>query len=544
MALDNEKLTERPALTNSQDTDIIHVVRGNVSYQKEAQNFNAGSISALDDVGNVNVPAPQTDNYLKWDTNTNKWIANVIQLGDLSDVVIDENTLADGQVIAYDSVNEEWVNVNAGAGSLALDDLTDVNAPSPTDGQALVWDNTNSEWINANVGIDGNGTANYIPLWTSTNEIGDSDIYKDALNNDKYTYIGNFTIGNGGEFKIGDYNQQGDGAYITNNTTSEIEMHIDGGLAMHIDIYKQVGINQPNPSEILDILGDTPNIKINNTAETDSGIIFQDSQTASQSASIKYGSGDNDLKFYNATDERMRIMNNGKVGIGEIAPDTILHVKGGADNEVATFESTDGTSLILFKDNATTIGNVTGIGAVGNEMVMYTNDIERVRITDAGFTGFNTPNANNIAHIKTTTNGRGLTIQRGSTTSGDYADLSFLISTSDATNPNTRIRAKRGNTLTDTDLEFLTDSQTRMWIKGSNGRVGIAHSNPAEMLHVNGNVKGDDFLFNGGKAVSTSTLIEPTGSDQVKNMVSLTQAEYDAGVIAGTIYADTFYIIT
>jgi len=110
MALDNEKLTERPALTNSQDTDIIHVVRGNFSYQKEAQNFNAGSISALDDVGNVNVPAPQTDNYLKWDTNTNKWIANVIQLGDLSDVVIDENTLADGQVIAYDSNNEEWVN--------------------------------------------------------------------------------------------------------------------------------------------------------------------------------------------------------------------------------------------------------------------------------------------------------------------------------------------------------------------------------------------------------------------------------------------------
>ena len=111
MALDNEKLTERPALTNSQDTDLIHVVRGNFSYQKEAQNFNAGSISALNDVGNVNVPAPQIDNFLRWDTNTNKWIANTIQLGDLSDVVIDENTLADGQVIAYDINEEEWVNV-------------------------------------------------------------------------------------------------------------------------------------------------------------------------------------------------------------------------------------------------------------------------------------------------------------------------------------------------------------------------------------------------------------------------------------------------
>ena len=116
MALDNEKLTERPALTNSQNTDIIHVVRGNFSYQKEAQNFNAGSISALDDVGNVNVPSPQTNNFLKWDTSTNKWIANSIQLGDLLDVVIDDATLVNGQVITYDATEEEWVNTTIPTG--------------------------------------------------------------------------------------------------------------------------------------------------------------------------------------------------------------------------------------------------------------------------------------------------------------------------------------------------------------------------------------------------------------------------------------------
>jgi hypothetical protein len=152
MALDNEKLTERPALTNSQDTDIIHVVRGNVSYQKEAQNFNAGSISSLNDVEDVNAPSPQTDNFLKWDTNTNKWIANAIQLGDLLDVVIDDNTLANGQVITYDANEEEWVNTTPSAGATVLNDLNDVNAPSPTDGQALIWDNTSSRWINGEAG--------------------------------------------------------------------------------------------------------------------------------------------------------------------------------------------------------------------------------------------------------------------------------------------------------------------------------------------------------------------------------------------------------
>jgi len=36
---------------------------------------------------------------------------------------------------------------------------------------------------------------------------------------------------------------------------------------------------------------------------------------------------------------------------------------------------------------------------------------------------------------------------------------------------------------------------------------------------------------------------EPTGSDQVLNVVSLTQAEYDAGVVATTIVATTLYVI-
>lgn len=106
MALDNEKLTERPALTNSQDTDIIHVVRGNVSYQKEAQNFNAGSISSLNDVGNVNAPSPQTGNFLKWDTANSKWIAQEIYLNDLADV--DASSPTDGQVLAWNNTDEEW----------------------------------------------------------------------------------------------------------------------------------------------------------------------------------------------------------------------------------------------------------------------------------------------------------------------------------------------------------------------------------------------------------------------------------------------------
>jgi hypothetical protein len=40
------------------------------------------------------------------------------------------------------------VLAEAAGSSLALDDLTDVNAPSPSDGDALVWDSGASEWVN------------------------------------------------------------------------------------------------------------------------------------------------------------------------------------------------------------------------------------------------------------------------------------------------------------------------------------------------------------------------------------------------------------
>lgn len=48
----------------------------------------------------------------------------------------------DDEFIVFDGTN--WIVTNAGS---ALDDLTDVNAPSPTAGQVLMWDDSNSEWI-------------------------------------------------------------------------------------------------------------------------------------------------------------------------------------------------------------------------------------------------------------------------------------------------------------------------------------------------------------------------------------------------------------
>jgi hypothetical protein len=87
----------------------------------------------------------------------------------------------------------------------------------------------------------------------------------------------------------------------------------DGSSLMFIGDDGNVGIGTTSPSDALEIYGDTKGIIINNTAETDAGIMFRDSADAGQQASIKYGSDDNDLNFFNGdgTTIRFRIDDTG-----------------------------------------------------------------------------------------------------------------------------------------------------------------------------------------------------------------------------------------
>lgn len=67
--------------------------------------------------------------------------------------------------------------------------------------------------------------------------------------------------------------------------------------------------------------------------------------------------------------ERMRITNAGRLGIGITSPDSQLHVYHASTNMVARFESGDGTSQIGFYDNS---GNAR-IGNTGDTLNLYSN---------------------------------------------------------------------------------------------------------------------------------------------------------------------------
>jgi len=99
--------------------------------------------------------------------------------------------------------------------------------------------------------------------------------------------------------------------------------------------------------------------------------------------------------------EKVRIDKDGQVGIGTDNPASFLHVAGGASNNQALFESTDGTSSIQFKDPAGTAE----FGNKGDDAVIMPAGVEKMRIKANGNVGIGTdePNAKLCVHSETTT---------------------------------------------------------------------------------------------------------------------------------------------
>jgi hypothetical protein len=67
------------------------------------------------------------------------------ELDDLTDV--NAPTPANGEVLTWDSTPGEWVSLAPSGGIAELDDIPDVNAPTPSNGDVLTWDSTPGEWV-------------------------------------------------------------------------------------------------------------------------------------------------------------------------------------------------------------------------------------------------------------------------------------------------------------------------------------------------------------------------------------------------------------
>ena len=105
--------------------------------------------------------------------------------------------------------------------------------------------------------------------------------------------------------------------------------------------------------------------------------------------------------------EKIRLTNAGRFGLGVTGPDAMLHVKG-SDNVLGVFESTDADSLIQFKDNSTSdtilMGALGGDDLLlrcdaGNIVFHVANNNEKLRIQADGDVSFS-DSATGAAQIK------------------------------------------------------------------------------------------------------------------------------------------------
>jgi hypothetical protein len=161
---------------------------------------------------------------------------------------------------------------------------------------------------------------------------------------------------------------------------------------MRIDSAGKVGIGTSAPDNLLHLFSSGVSVELK-------------LECANSEFLIQAGNyGDDGLHFYDVANSayRMMITNAGKVGIGETAPLTLLHVRtadsgagvssaadelylensGGCGMTIASSTSTDGS--IFFADSGGTgVGRIVYSHNV-NDLILFTNNSERMRINSDG----------------------------------------------------------------------------------------------------------------------------------------------------------------
>jgi len=137
-----------------------------------------------------------------------------------------------------------------------------------------------------------------------------------------------------------------------------------------------------------------------------------------------------DISFYEDTGITPKLVwkaADERLGIGTDLPNYKLHLYA-ADNQLATFESTDANANIGFKDSATT--NIAQVGIKTDDLFFATGGSEAMRITSAGRLGVNTTSPATELDVQGTTTTNGLNLDAISETITDTAVDVFVYDTS------------------------------------------------------------------------------------------------------------------
>ncbi len=253
-------------------------------------------------------------------------------------------------------------------------------------------------------------------------------------------------------------------------------------------------------------------------------IYFSDatSGTSEYDGYIEYQHTDRRFLFGTATGSSMVIDSDGKIGVGESSPSTLLHLKGSADTYLTLQAgTTSGNDGILFKNSAGTQKGVILFDTDNDYMLFSTDNTERMRINSAGRllvgTTETSVHPDRLIEIGNTT--RSGTYQAITTSSSGVGGIVFADT---VTNDTGGYRGLIQYFHADDAMVLKTSSVEAMRIT-SDGKVGIGELNPAAPLHVKSTAVSQLIVERDGSGTQIASIILKDGSGD-QNRISSTDS--------------------
>ena len=219
---------------------------------------------------------------------------------------------------------------------------------------------------------------------------------------------GDLTISADGDVNIGDITSDihvGDGSANVDivfeasgeiRTTGSAQLTITSAQPIELD--GNVGIGTSSAASPLHVVGSSGNgyLKIDTdgsvaSIKSDFNLDLYADDAGNNSASYQ------NIRFFTAgANERMRILNDGKVGIGKTDPDRHLHVDAGTENLGGIKITSGGANASLTLENDGTNGGLYRISVTSgshgdgvNKLLIQDNNTSRITLNSAGNVGIN-----------------------------------------------------------------------------------------------------------------------------------------------------------
>ena len=284
------------------------------------------------------------------------------------------------------------------------------------------------------------------------------------------------------------------------NGGGDIRFAVGGTEMMRVLSSGKVGLGRTSADEMLHIVHDD---------NTDGfGGIKIDANNGS--INCKYGwlgaDGSNSFRIGVAGTERMRVANDGNVGIGTTSPTANLHLKDGSGNTEIKLQGGASTAndVIAFLNSAgSTRGNIT-YDTDNNFLLFNVNTSEKMRIKSDG------------------------DIQLTRQTGGGGANETLLISANYGSGSDQALQASNS-------LRFYSNGANERMRIASDGKIGIGTTSPAETLHVN----GGDIIISTATAPNLRIVKADNSSGGSTNRVFLGIASGNNNFLNGSVDNDT-----